>query len=90
MMNGFTLIASLTNLNYSKIAKEMSVSPQYVQQWGRGLKNIPEEKQCKLADILQVNKKYLNNNITDKDQLELLEILISNKIKRKVGIKFID
>jgi transcriptional regulator with XRE-family HTH domain len=87
-MNGFTLIAKLSELNYTLISKQMNLSPQYIQQWAKGIKDIPEKRQKELADILNIDKKYLNSNISENDQLKLLEILISKRIEKEVKITF--
>lgn len=70
-MNGLKFISFTTNTPLKEVAKLLGVTPQAVNDWVQGRKEIPQKRLSVLADYFGFSEKLLKSELSIKDKIDI-------------------
>ncbi|THF74060.1 helix-turn-helix domain-containing protein [Cohnella fermenti] len=70
-MIGLAFIASLHNITYKDLAKELGLTPSTVTDWISTRRPIPQAKKEALARYFQIKEHYFQKELTKVEEIEL-------------------
>ncbi|WP_373892802.1 helix-turn-helix domain-containing protein [Virgibacillus sp. CBA3643] len=82
-------IASTFNLSMSQIAREINVTPQTINDWTNGKRNIPEKRLKQLASYFDLPEEYFQKELLSSEKFEIQKKYIANDELRHSEVAFL-
>ena len=82
-MIGLEYILALYNINHSKLAEELGIKRQNINQWTSGKSKIPKKYIPILSEKFDnIPEEYFQKEIADIDKIKIQRIKLDNEIER--------
>ncbi|AKA70170.1 helix-turn-helix domain-containing protein [Clostridium scatologenes] len=80
-MIGLSYIRELYNLSMQDLADKLSISRQVVHQWESKKVRVADKRIKQISQMFNMSEKYIGNDVTEIDKLEMQRIKLQNEIK---------